>query len=82
VALMREHPRIGAGILSASEAPVLQLAAEISMAHHEHYSGAGYPWAWARRFPWPGGSWAGRFLRHAVDRPLLPQGVPDDQAWR
>ena len=31
--LMREHPRIGAGIL----------AAEISLSHHEHYSGAGYP---------------------------------------
>jgi len=41
--LMREHPRIGASILAGSEAPVLQLAAEVSMAHHEHFSGAGYP---------------------------------------
>ena len=41
--LMREHPRIGAGILSGSDLPVLQLAAEISLSHHEHFSGAGYP---------------------------------------
>ena len=41
--LMREHPRIGASILAGSDAPVLQLAAEVSMAHHEHFSGAGYP---------------------------------------
>ena len=41
--LMREHPRIGAGILSGSDLPLLQLAAEISLSHHEHFSGAGYP---------------------------------------
>ena len=41
--LMREHPRIGASILAGSDAPVLELAAEVSMAHHEHFSGAGYP---------------------------------------
>lgn len=41
--LMREHPRIGAGILSGSDLPMLELAAEISLSHHEHYSGAGYP---------------------------------------
>lgn len=41
--LMREHPRIGAGILSAFRSPLVDLAAEISISHHEHYSGAGYP---------------------------------------
>ena len=41
--LVREHSRIGAGILSAFKSPVMDLAAEISMSHHEHYSGAGYP---------------------------------------
>lgn len=41
--LMREHPRIGAGILSGARSPLLELAAEIALSHHEHYSGAGYP---------------------------------------
>jgi len=43
--LMREHPRIGAGILAGSAAgsPLLTLAAEIAMTHHERFNGSGYP---------------------------------------
>lgn len=41
--LMREHPRIGAAIIGQSDEPLLQLAGEIAMTHHEHYNGAGYP---------------------------------------
>lgn len=41
--LMREHPRIGAAIIGQSDEPLLQLASEIAMTHHEHYNGAGYP---------------------------------------
>lgn len=41
--VVREHPRIGASIIGESEEPMLQLAAEIAMTHHEHFNGAGYP---------------------------------------
>lgn len=41
--IMREHPRIGASIIGQSTEPLLQLAGEIAMTHHEHYNGAGYP---------------------------------------
>ncbi|NML24914.1 HD-GYP domain-containing protein [Zoogloea dura] len=41
--VVREHPRIGASIIGESDEPMLQLAAEIAMTHHEHFNGAGYP---------------------------------------
>ncbi len=41
--VVREHPRIGASIIGESEEPMLQLAAEIAMTHHEHFNGGGYP---------------------------------------
>ena len=40
---MRTHPRIGHDILSMSDAPVFQLAAEIALRHHEKWDGSGYP---------------------------------------
>jgi putative two-component system response regulator len=41
--LMKTHPRIGHQILSRSQAPVFQLAAEIALCHHEKWDGSGYP---------------------------------------
>lgn len=41
--VMRTHPRIGYEILSKSDAPVFQLAAEIALRHHERWDGSGYP---------------------------------------
>ena len=41
--VMKTHAQIGADILSQSHAPVFQLAAEISLAHHEKWDGSGYP---------------------------------------
>lgn len=41
--IMREHPRIGAAIIGQSTEPLLQMAGEIALTHHEHYNGAGYP---------------------------------------
>lgn len=38
-----DHPSRGAGILGQSPAPLMQLAAEIAMSHHEHWDGSGYP---------------------------------------
>jgi putative two-component system response regulator len=41
--VMRTHPTIGHRILSQSTAPLFQLAAEISLNHHERWDGSGYP---------------------------------------
>lgn len=39
---MKKHAAIGAGILSGSKFPVLQLAEEIALYHHENWDGSGY----------------------------------------
>jgi putative two-component system response regulator len=42
-ALMRDHTVIGARILSGSRSPLLHLAEEIALTHHERWDGTGYP---------------------------------------
>ncbi len=39
---MKKHTAIGAGILSGSKFPVLQMAEEIALYHHENWDGSGY----------------------------------------
>ena len=39
---MKRHTAIGAGILSGSQFPVLQMAEEIALYHHENWDGSGY----------------------------------------
>ncbi len=41
--LMKSHTLIGAEILAGSLWPVLQLAEEIALSHHERWDGTGYP---------------------------------------
>jgi putative two-component system response regulator len=41
--LMKSHTVIGADILSGSTWPVLQMAEEIALSHHERWDGTGYP---------------------------------------
>ncbi len=41
--VMKGHPAIGAEILGRSRIPLFQLAAEVSMTHHERWDGSGYP---------------------------------------
>ena len=41
--VMNRHPEIGAEILGRSRVPLFQLAAEISLSHHERFDGSGYP---------------------------------------
>lgn len=41
--VMRTHPQVGFDILSKSQAPVFQLAAQVSLRHHEKWDGSGYP---------------------------------------
>jgi putative two-component system response regulator len=40
---MRTHTVIGAKILSGSRSPMLQLAEQIALSHHERWDGSGYP---------------------------------------
>lgn len=40
---MEEHARRGYEILQGSSSPLVQLAAEIAISHHERWDGAGYP---------------------------------------
>jgi putative two-component system response regulator len=42
-AIMRRHTLIGARMLASSDSPVLKLAEEIALRHHERWDGAGYP---------------------------------------
>jgi putative two-component system response regulator len=41
--IMQEHAKIGYRILKDSESPLLKLAAEIALTHHEWVDGSGYP---------------------------------------
>lgn len=42
-AIMKTHSRMGHDILSKSNAPVFQIAAQIALHHHERWDGSGYP---------------------------------------
>ncbi|MBN6187715.1 two-component system response regulator [Aneurinibacillus sp. BA2021] len=41
---MKEHTLIGYKILNGSDSPLLKLASEIAISHHEKYDGTGYPY--------------------------------------
>jgi putative two-component system response regulator len=41
--VMQRHTVIGAALLSGSSSPVLRMAREIAMCHHERWDGSGYP---------------------------------------
>ena len=41
--IMKLHPEIGARILSNSETPLVQMARDICLGHHEKWDGSGYP---------------------------------------
>lgn len=40
---MKKHTTIGAAILDGSRAPMLRMAREIALSHHERWDGSGYP---------------------------------------
>jgi CHASE2 domain-containing sensor protein len=42
-ARMREHTTIGGQVLAGSRAPLVRLAHEIALTHHERWDGGGYP---------------------------------------
>jgi len=41
--VMKTHCRIGADLLASDDVPLLALAAEIALSHHERWDGTGYP---------------------------------------
>jgi len=41
--IMRTHPNIGAQLLSGHSSPLLEMAQEIALTHHEKWDGSGYP---------------------------------------
>jgi putative two-component system response regulator len=42
-AVMRRHTLIGARMLTGSESPILRVAEEVALRHHERWDGTGYP---------------------------------------
>ncbi|MEO5365779.1 MAG: response regulator [Magnetococcus sp. WYHC-3] len=41
--IIRLHPTIGAEILGQDHSPLMQMAREVALTHHEHWNGRGYP---------------------------------------
>ena len=41
--IVKAHTKLGADMLADSPSPVVQLAAEVAMTHHERWDGTGYP---------------------------------------
>lgn len=41
--IMKGHPEIGADMLSNTKVPLLNMAAQVSLCHHERWDGTGYP---------------------------------------
>jgi putative two-component system response regulator len=52
--VMKTHTTIGAQILSGSRFPILQLAEEIALTHHERWDGTGYAGLAGERIPLSG----------------------------
>ncbi len=52
--IMKTHTTIGARILSGSRSPMLQMAREIALTHHERWDGEGYAGLDGEAIPLPG----------------------------
>jgi putative two-component system response regulator len=75
--LMKSHTLIGAEILAGSSWPVLRLAEEIALSHHERWDGTGYPEGRvAEEIPV-----SGRIVIVADNFDALTHSRPYAQAW-
>ena len=41
--VIRRHPQLGANLLEGSHSPLLEMAREVALTHHERWDGSGYP---------------------------------------
>jgi putative two-component system response regulator len=74
---MKTHVEIGASILSGSQFPLFQLAAEIALTHHERWDGTGYTYGLSgEEIPL-----AGRIVAVADVFDALTHDRPYKQAW-
>jgi putative two-component system response regulator len=75
--IMKGHCGIGAALLSSPDVPLLQLAAEIAISHHECWDGSGYPNGLAGEdVPLPG-----RVVAVADTFDALTHARPYKEAW-
>jgi putative two-component system response regulator len=52
---IRRHPKIGAEIIGEQDDPMLKLARQVALTHHENWDGSGYPDGLkGEAIPWPG----------------------------
>ena len=52
---VKRHPQLGAEIIGEHDDPLLKLARQIALTHHEHWDGSGYPQRLkGDAIPWPG----------------------------
>jgi putative two-component system response regulator len=52
---IRRHPQLGADIIGEHDEPLLKLARQIALTHHECWDGSGYPQGLkGEAIPWPG----------------------------
>jgi putative two-component system response regulator len=42
--VVKTHPERGAELLAGSPSPIIQMAAEVALTHHERWDGTGYPY--------------------------------------
>jgi putative two-component system response regulator len=75
-ALMKTHAGLGAGILAGSRFPMLQLAEEIALYHHEKWDGTGYNGVRGDAIPL-----AARIVTVADVFDVLTHARPYKQAW-
>lgn len=75
--VLKQHTSIGARMLSGSASPILQLAGEIALYHHENWNGTGYtPGLQAEMIPLPA-----RLVRVADVFDALTHSRPYKEAW-
>jgi putative two-component system response regulator len=74
--VVKTHTTIGARILSGSRFPILQLAEEIALSHHERWDGSGYAGVAGDRIPL-----AGRVVAVVDVFDALTQQRPYKEAW-